>query len=144
MKPVRVVIGVLGLDAHEAGAFAVAAMLFDAGMEVIYAGCFNTPASLVRTAIEEDADVLGLSCHSWEFVHYLPELMERLHTAGCESRLVVGGSILTGDDERRLAALGVAATFGAASTRDEIVRTIARLASAPRSNEPAIPAGKEP
>ncbi len=129
MKRARIVIGVLGLDAHEVGAVSVAAMLRDAGMEVIYAGCFNTPASLTRIAIDEDADVLGLSCHSWEFVHYLPELMDRLRSTGCAARVVVGGSILTPDDESRLAALGVAATFGAGSSRDQIVAAIARLAA---------------
>ena len=64
MSAIRVLVGVLGMDQHEVGAVAIAKTLRDEGMEVIYTGCFNTPETIVRTAIEEDADVIGIpSCH---------------------------------------------------------------------------------
>ncbi|HUJ74288.1 MAG TPA: cobalamin-dependent protein [bacterium] len=128
MSRIRVLIGMLGLDQHEGGAVAVSALLRDAGMEVIYAGCFQTPDTLVRAALQEDADVIGLSCHSWEYLHYVPQLMARLREQEMEVPVVVGGSVLTPDDERALAELGVAATFGAGAPATAIIERIRALA----------------
>ncbi len=127
MSRTRVVIGILGLDQHEVGAIAVARMLRDAGMEVIYVGCFQTPDTLARSIIQEDADVLGISCHSWDYLHYLPELMARLRAEGADTAVVVGGSVLTSGDARTLAELGVAATFGPGAVPADIIATISAL-----------------
>ena len=62
MKTIRILIAVLGMDQHEVGAVAVSRLLRDAGMEIIYLGRFNTPAGIVKTTIEENADIIGLSC----------------------------------------------------------------------------------
>lgn len=137
MSRERVLLGILGLDQHEAGAVAVSALLRDAGMEVVYAGCFQTPATLVRAAIHEDVDVLGISCHSWEYLHYLPELMERLRAEAPDVAVVAGGSVLTEGDERTLAELGVAATFGPAADAATIVASLRALAA--RRREPDRP-----
>ena len=67
-RPIRILLSLLGLDQHEAGAFAVARLLRDAGMEVVYLGRFGTPDRIVRAALEEGVDVIGLSCHSWEYL----------------------------------------------------------------------------
>lgn len=67
-RPIRILLSLLGLDQHEAGAFAVARLLRDAGMEVVYLGRFVTPDRIVRAALEEGVDVIGLSCHSWEYL----------------------------------------------------------------------------
>ena len=80
MSPIRVLVGVLGMDQHELGAVGIAKMLRDSGMEVIYTGCFNTPETIVKTAIEEDADIIGISSHSWEYLYYSPELLELLRS----------------------------------------------------------------
>lgn len=127
MPQPRVLIGILGLDQHEVGAIAVAAMLRDAGMEVIYVGCFQTPETLVRTGIQEDADVLGISCHSWEYLHYLPEVMARLRAQAADVPVVVGGSVLTAGDARALADMGVAATFGPGTAPTDIIATLRAL-----------------
>jgi methylmalonyl-CoA mutase C-terminal domain/subunit len=127
MSRTRVLIGILGLDQHEVGAVAVARMLRDAGMEVIYLGCFQTPETLVRGCVQEDVDVLGISCHSWEYLHFLPALMEGLRAQAPEVAVVAGGSVLTADDARNLAGLGVAATFDAGATPDTIIATIQAL-----------------
>ena len=79
MKKVRVLIGMMGMDQHEVGAVAVSRLLRDAGMEIIYLGRFNTPAGIAKISIEEDVDVIGLSCHSWEYLHYVPELLNLLN-----------------------------------------------------------------
>jgi methylmalonyl-CoA mutase C-terminal domain/subunit len=129
MKKIRVLIAILGLDQHEMGAIAVSAMLRDAGMEVIYAGRFNLPHMIVKTATEEDVDVVGLSCHSWEYLYYLEELLQLMKENGLEVPVFVGGSILTAKDEELLARQGVAGAFGPNSSNEEIeeaIRTLAR------------------
>jgi methylmalonyl-CoA mutase C-terminal domain/subunit len=88
-------IAVLGMDQHEVGAVAVSRMLRDAGMEIIYLGRFNTPAGIVKTSIEEDVDAIGLSCHSWEYLHYMPELLHMLNERSLNIPVVIGGSVIT-------------------------------------------------
>ncbi|HUO69502.1 MAG TPA: SDR family NAD(P)-dependent oxidoreductase [Solirubrobacteraceae bacterium] len=106
----RIVIGTLGLDQHEVGAMAVAQLLTRGGFEVIYLGRFNTPAKLAVVAQQEDADVVGVSVHSWELAAYASDLVRECHAAG--AAVAVGGSVLTEGDEQALAAQGVDATFG--------------------------------
>lgn len=127
MKKVKALIGVLGMDQHEVGAIAVSRILRDAGMEVIYLGRFNTPAGIVKAGIEEAADVIGLSCHSWEYLHFMPELLDGLKQKGLAIPLVVGGSVITPGDRQKLKKMGVAAVFGPSATREEIIDGIRRL-----------------
>ena len=128
MRPVKVLLGLLGMDQHEVGAVAVARTLRDAGMEVVYLGRFNQPADIAEAAVEEGADVIGVSCHSWEYLYYLEELFARLAEQGVSVPVVVGGSVVTPGDARAIRAKGVAATFGPGADPDEIVRTIEGLA----------------
>lgn len=127
MEKIRVFIGLLGMDQHELGAVAVSRMLRDAGMEVIYGGRFNTPAGIVKTSLEEDVDLIGISCHSWEYLHYLPVLLGLLKEKGLEIPVVVGGSVITPDDGAALLSHGVAAVFGPSSTPGEILETLKRI-----------------
>jgi methylmalonyl-CoA mutase C-terminal domain/subunit len=129
---VRLVLGMFGIDQHEMGALAVARILRDAGVEIIYAGKFQTPESLARTAADEDADVVGVSVHSWEFLDLMPRLLTLLRERGSAARVVVGGSILTAADAAQLRALGVAATFDTAATEAEIVAGVRALGAARR------------
>jgi methylmalonyl-CoA mutase C-terminal domain/subunit len=130
MANARVVIGMLGLDQHELGAIAVARMLRDAGMEVVYAGRFNTPESIVQIALDEDADVIGISCHSWEYVEYVPELMKLVAEKDADVSVVLGGSVITPADASRMKQQGVAAVFGPGAESADIVGTLADLAGA--------------
>jgi methylmalonyl-CoA mutase C-terminal domain/subunit len=127
MKKIRVLIAVLGMDQHEVGAVAVSRLLRDAGMEVIYLGRFNTPAGIIKTSIEEDADVIGLSCHSWEYLHYMPDLLSLMHEQQLDIPVVVGGSVITAGDIAKLQDMGVDAAFGPSATNDEIVTRIRQL-----------------
>jgi methylmalonyl-CoA mutase C-terminal domain/subunit len=120
-------IAVLGMDQHEVGAVAVSRMLRDAGMEIIYLGRFNTPAGIVKTSIEEDVDAIGLSCHSWEYLHYMPELLHMLNERSLNIPVVIGGSVITPGDSDKLKDMGVAAVFGPSATNDEIVESIQQL-----------------
>ncbi len=128
VKRIRVLIGILGLDQHEVGATAVARMLRDAGMEVVYLGRFNLPADIAKASVEEGAAVIGLSCHSWEYLYYLDPLFEALREYGLDIPVVVGGSVVTDADARAIQAKGVAAAFGPMADSSEIVATIERLA----------------
>lgn len=127
MSTIRVLVGVLGMDQHELGAVGIAKMLRDAGMEVVYLGCFNTPETIVKAAIEEDVDVIGISSHSWEYLYYTPELLELLKQHGLDIPVVIGGSVITEEDGRAMLELGVAAVFGSGSVVEDMVGTVRRL-----------------
>jgi len=127
MKRIRVLIGILGLDQHEVGAIAVAYMLRNAGMEVVYTSKFNLPAMVVQTSIEENVDVIGLSCHSWEYLYYIPELIDLMKKADLEIPIILGGSVITPEDSRKLKKMGVAAVVTAGTSQEEIVKTVKGL-----------------
>jgi methylmalonyl-CoA mutase cobalamin-binding domain/chain len=127
----RVVIGTLGLDQHEVGAMAVAQLLMRNGFEIIYLGRFNTPRKLAAVAADEDADVVGVSVHSWELAAYAPELVEACHAAG--AAVAVGGSVLTESDERSLVQQGVDATFGPYADEQTIVARMDELVALARN-----------
>ena len=126
----RVLIGIFGLDSHELGSVAVASLLRDAGMEVIYAGRYQTPEGLVRIAAQEDLDVIGLSCHSWEYLEYMPALLKGLDGAELDVKVIAGGSVITPADADTLTAMGVAAVFGPGSDPEAMIATIRQLAEA--------------
>jgi len=128
-RRVRVLMAILGLDQHETGALAVSAMLRDAGMEVIYLGRFASPESVAQAAFEESADIVGISCHSWEYLHYLDDLLQSLERGGERIPLMIGGSVISPSDKARLLEKGVAAVFGAGASADDIVATVRELAA---------------
>ena len=128
MKRIKVYIGILGMDQHELGAIAVTQMLRDAGMEVIYGGRFNVPAMIVKTSLEEDLDVIGLSCHSWEYLHYLPDMFNLMQEEKINVPVIVGGSVITPGDKKRLLEMGVAAAFPSGVRDEEIIETVRTLA----------------
>jgi methylmalonyl-CoA mutase cobalamin-binding domain/chain len=109
-RPGRIVIGTLGLDQHEVGAMAISRLLTRHGYEVVYLGRFNTPQRLAAVAEQEDADLVGVSVHSWEWTAYADELLTLCRELGIG--LVVGGSVLTERDQADLLARGADAVFG--------------------------------
>ncbi len=128
MKRIKIFVGILGMDQHELGAIAVAQLLRDAGMEVIYGGRFNVPATVVKTSLEEDLDVIGLSCHSWEYLHYLPDMFKMMKDENINVPVIVGGSVITPGDKKRLLEMGVAAAFASGTRNEEIIDTVRKLA----------------
>lgn len=127
MTQLRVVIGMLGLDQHEIGARIVAALLRDAGVEVIYAGKFNTPDALVNVSLQEGADIIGISAHSWEYLDHIPVLLALLRQAELVTPVVVGGSVITPTDQQTLLGWGVADVFGPDTDSSTIVPRIRAL-----------------
>jgi methylmalonyl-CoA mutase C-terminal domain/subunit len=124
----RVLLAVLGLDQHEAGSLAVARILRDHGMEVVYAGRFQLPETLATAAEQEDVDVIGISCHSWEFLYYASDLAERVHALDPPIPVVVGGSVVTPADRDDVLAKGLDEAVLATTSEAEIVEVFQRLA----------------
>lgn len=120
--PVRVVLAKVGLDGHDRGIKVVARALRDAGMHVIYAGLWQTPEAVVRTAGDEDADWIGLSLLSGAHMTLVPRLMDLLRAAGLGHVRVMIGGIIPEEDVPGLHALGVARIFGPGTPLDDIVR----------------------
>lgn len=125
-QKIRVVLAVMGLDGHDFALQYVAHILRNAGFEIVYLGTFQTVESTFNTAVQEDADVIGLSCHSWEYIHYLPQLLALIEQRALGIPVVVGGGILTEQDEAELKQMGVAAVFRGGATAEEIVAQIER------------------
>jgi len=116
-----VVIAKPGLDGHDRGAKIIARALRDAGMEVIYTGLHQTPEQIVETAIQEDADAVGVSILSGAHMTLVPRIVEGLRANGADDVLVVVGGTVPPDDADELKALGVAEVFGPGATTSEIV-----------------------
>src|SRR5437660_11404322 len=110
-KKLRVVIAKPGLDGHDRGAKVIARALRDAGMEVIYTGLRQTPEMIAGAALQEDADVIGLSILSGAHNHIAPRLMELLKQKGLDDVLVVIGGIIPDVDIPALKAMGVKGIF---------------------------------
>ena len=132
----RVLVTVLGLDQHEAGSLAVSRLLRDAGAEVVYAGRFQVPETIARVAVEEDVDVVGVSAHSWEFLHYAEELVALLHAADPPIPVVIGGSVVTAADRTEVLAAGVDEAILPTATEHEVVAAFRRLRDARRHGHP--------
>lgn len=129
-QKIRVVIAKPGLDGHDRGAKVIARALRDAGMEVIYTGLRQTPEQIVGAALQEDADVIGLSILSGAHMHICPRVMELLHEKGLTDVLVVVGGIIPDADVPRLNAIGVRGIFQPGTPMQEIVDFINRHAHA--------------
>ncbi len=110
-----------GLDGHDRGAKIIARALRDAGMEVIYTGLHQTPEQIVETAVQEDADAVGISILSGAHMTLVPRILDGLREAGVEDVLVVVGGTIPGEDAEELKQLGVAAVFTPGAPTSEIV-----------------------
>ena len=117
--PIRIVVAKPGLDGHDRGAKVIARALRDAGHEVIYTGLHQTPEQIVETAIQEDADVIGLSVLSGAHMTLFKKLLALLEERDARDIIVIGGGIIPEDDIPQLKELGVAEVFtpGAPTTK---------------------------
>jgi len=113
-----------GLDGHDRGAKVIAQGLKDAGMEVIYLGLRLTPEQIAEAAIQEDADVVGLSCLSGAHMTLFPKTVRLIREKSDKDILFIGGGIIPKKDAPKLEAAGIAQTFGPGTPLDEIVKSI--------------------
>ncbi|GGM58877.1 methylmalonyl-CoA mutase [Longimycelium tulufanense] len=118
---IRVVVAKPGLDGHDRGAKVVARALRDAGMEVIYTGLHQTPEQVVETALQEDADAVGLSVLSGAHMTLFAKVLDLLREKGAEDVVVFGGGIIPEEDIPLLAEIGVAKVFTPGAPTQEIV-----------------------
>ncbi len=123
-RKLRVVIAKPGLDGHDRGAKVIARALRDAGMEVIYTGLRQTPEQIVAAALQEDADVIGLSILSGAHNHIAPRLMDLLKAKGLDDVMVVIGGIIPDLDIPKLKEIGVKGIFLPGTPMQDIVEFI--------------------
>ena len=142
MSRERIALAVMGIDQHENGAVAIARVLREAQMRVDYLGKLNTPASVADKAIAIDADVVGISCHSWEYMRLVPQLVEELRKRGSDIPVVIGGSVITPEDGEKMRQSGVAAVFTSSVDIDELVECV-RALSKSRNRAAAAGSGRQ-
>jgi methylmalonyl-CoA mutase, C-terminal domain len=126
--PARVLVTKIGLDGHDRGSRIVAAYLRDAGMEVIYTPPWQSIGAVVKLAMEEDVDVIGVSSLATDHL-IVPKLMQALRAAGLGHIGLLVGGIVPEDERAALMEAGVSAIFGPGSARDEIIEHVASLAA---------------
>jgi methylmalonyl-CoA mutase C-terminal domain/subunit len=121
----RIVVAKVGLDGHDRGAKVISRALRDAGFEVIYTGLRQTPEQVAETALQEDADAVGLSLLSGAHMTLFPRVMDELRSRGLDDVVVFGGGIIPQPDIDALKAQGVAALFTPGSTMASITEWLA-------------------
>ena len=125
-RPLRVIVAKAGLDGHDRGAKVIARALRDAGMEVIYTGLFQTPEQIVNTAIQEDADGIGLSILSGAHMTLFPLVVDQLKARGADDIVFFGGGTIPPDDAIELKRKGVREIFTPGAPLSEIISFIER------------------
>jgi methylmalonyl-CoA mutase C-terminal domain/subunit len=129
-RKIRVVIAKPGLDGHDRGAKIIARALRDAGMEVIYTGLHQTPEQIVETALQEDADAVGISILSGAHMTLVPKIVEGLRERGLDDVLVVVGGTIPAEDAKELKEQGVAEVFTPGAPTSAIVDFLREKAAA--------------
>jgi len=132
-RPIRVVVAKAGLDGHDRGAKVVARALRDAGMEVIYTGVHQTPEQVVETALQEDADVIGLSLLSGAHNYLFPRIAELMREKGMDDVLLFGGGIIPEADVPGLQKHGVGRIFPPGASLDDIAKYVRETVGAKRA-----------
>jgi methylmalonyl-CoA mutase C-terminal domain/subunit len=131
-RPLRIVVAKAGLDGHDRGAKVIARALRDAGMEVIYTGLFQTPEQIVQTAIQEDADGIGLSILSGAHMTLFPMVVQQLREQGADDIVFFGGGTIPADDVRELKAAGIREIFTPGAPLSTIIEFVQRECGARR------------
>jgi len=126
VRPLRIVMAKVGLDGHDRGVKVVARALRDAGYEVVYTGLRQTPEMVVDAALQEDAQVIGLSLHSCAHMTLFPAVVEELRKRDATDIVVFGGGIIPDEDIAELKQLGVAELFTPGTPLQDIVEWLRR------------------
>jgi methylmalonyl-CoA mutase C-terminal domain/subunit len=135
-RPPKVIVTKIGFDGHDRGSRLIAACLRDAGMEVIYTPPWQEIPTVIKLAIEEDADVIGISSLATDH-RIVPQLMTALHEAGLNDVQVIVGGIVPAKDEATLLASGVARVFHPGAALEDIVTEVRALARKRHTKEGA-------
>ena len=120
-KKIKVLVTKVGLDGHDRGAKVVSSLLKEAGMEVIYLGMFQRPESIVRAAIDEDVDVIGLSYLSGEHLIFTPKIVDEMKKNRVDDALLIAGGTFPAEDIPIMEKMGIEKVFTAGSLTESIV-----------------------
>ena len=123
-RKIKVIISKVGLDGHDRGAKVVASLLKEAGMEVVYLGMYQTPEGIVKAAIDEDADVIGVSYLSGEHLVFTPKIVEEMNKNDLDDVLFIAGGSFPPEDIPIMKEMGVDEVFRGGSLTDAIVNYI--------------------
>ncbi len=123
-RKLRVLIAKPGLDGHDRGARVIARAFRDAGFEVIYTGCHQTPEQIVSTALQEDVDLIGLSILSGAHMYSFPRIMELLKENNAEDITVIGGGIFPTEDIPKLKEIGIKEIFEPGTLLEDIIEWV--------------------
>lgn len=123
-RKIKVLISKIGLDGHDRGAKVLSSLLREEGMEVVYLGLFQTPENIVNAAVEEDVDVIGLSCLSGEHLTFTPEILKLMQDKELKDVLLLVGGVIPREDISNLKAMGVDEVFTAGSMTEGIIKYI--------------------
>ena len=128
VRPIRVLIAKPGLDGHDRGAKVVARALRDAGMEVIYTGIRQTPQMIAEAALQEDAQVVGLSILSGAHLELFPRVVDELKSRGVDDVLLFAGGIIPNDDVEAIKKMGFQGVFGPGTDTNDIIEFVRKNA----------------
>lgn len=128
IKRVKVLVAKLGLDGHDRGAKVVARALKDAGMEVVYTGLRQTPEQIVKAAIQEDADVIGISILSGAHLELIPKVIQLMRQNGLNDVGLIVGGVIPPEDINKLKEMGVDEVFLPGSSLKEIIDKVKKIA----------------
>ena len=123
-KRIKVIVSKVGLDGHDRGAKVVASLLREAGMEVVYLGMYQTPEGIVRAAMDEDADVIGVSYLSGEHLVFTPKIVEEMRKNGLDDVLFIAGGSFPPEDIPVMKEMGADEIFRGGSMTESIVSFI--------------------
>ena len=123
-KKIKVLLSKVGMDTHDRGVKIIARALRDSGMEVIYAGIYQTTEQIVRASVQEDVDVVGVSSLDGGHMTIFPEIVEGLKREGRGDIVVIGGGVIPLDEAEELKKVGVSEIFRAGSVADDIVKYV--------------------
>ena len=123
-KRIKVLVTKVGLDGHDRGIKVVATLLKEAGMEVIYLGMYQTPESIVKAAIDEDVDVIGISYLSGEHLIFTPKIVKEMKMNELDDVLLIAGGTFPAEDIPTMEKMGIDKVFRAGSLTDEIVQYV--------------------
>ena len=123
-RNVKVVVSKVGLDGHDRGVKVVASLLREAGMEVVYLGMYQTPQGIIQAAMDEDADVIGLSYLSGEHLVFTPQIVAEMEGKGMDDVLLIVGGSFPPEDVPTMKAMGVHEVFRGGSLTRDIIRFI--------------------
>ena len=123
----RILLGKMGLDAHDNGIVIIAKWLLDAGFEVVYAGLYNSPESLVQTAIQEGVDAIGCSFLGGEHLYYTRRLIDLMNEKHIDNMKLILGGVIPPEDVEELKRLGIACIFTPGTMRDTIIEALNNL-----------------